>query len=212
MAAWRDCWGSLSWNGPYFLCDGHIYCAMVAERIFCPFSVECFSLLLSVVPLSLVSCFSFLSIGYFSFLVVEGCACFLLPPTFIPRTHFDASTTWNSRLRTYFPRLICTFCTLNPWFYCWGVDLFVVSGRWRERTPFPSHLIQWITAICCIPMKGEGEKRKTADARMRVRRVVRGLFFMGKQIAAVRLVIYSTNWEERLNHCYSYLVLARSDA
>lgn len=47
---------------------------------------------------------------------------------------------------------------------------------------------------------------------MRVRRVVRGLFFMGKQIAAVRLVIYSTNWEERLNHCYSYLVLARSDA
>ena len=37
---------------------------------------------------------------------------------------------------------------------------------------------------------------------MRVRRVVRGLFFMGKQIAAVHLVIYSTNWVERLNHCY----------
>lgn len=40
-----------------------------------------------------ISCFSFLSIGYFSFLVVEGCVCFLLPPTFIPRTHLDASTT-----------------------------------------------------------------------------------------------------------------------
>lgn len=159
-----------------------------------------------------ISCSSFLSIGYFSFLVVEGCACFLLPPTFIPRAHLGASTTFDSRLRTCFLRPICTFCTLNPWFYCWGVDLFVVSGRWRERIPFPSPLIQWITTICCIPVKGEGEKRKTVDARMRVRRVVRGLFFMGKQIAAVRRVIYSTNWEERLNHCYSYLVLARSDA
>ena len=47
---------------------------------------------------------------------------------------------------------------------------------------------------------------------MRVRRGVRGLFFMGKYIVSVRRVIYSTNWEERLNHCYSYLVLARSDA
>jgi hypothetical protein len=37
-------------------------------------------------------------------------------------------------------------------------------------------------------------------------------FFMGKYIVSVRRVIYSTNWEERLNHCYSYLVLARSDA
>ena len=37
-------------------------------------------------------------------------------------------------------------------------------------------------------------------------------FFTGKQIAPVRLVIYSTNWVERLNHCYSYLVLAWSDA
>ena len=35
---------------------------------------------------------------------------------------------------------------------------------------------------------------------------------MGKYIVSVRRVIYSTNWEERLNHCYSYLVLARSDA
>ena len=37
-------------------------------------------------------------------------------------------------------------------------------------------------------------------------------FFMGKYIVSVRRVIYSTNWEERLNHCYSYLVLARCDA
>lgn len=44
---------------------------------------------------------------------------------------------------------------------------------------------------------------------MRVRRVVRGLFFMGKQIAAVRLVIYSTNWVERLNHCYCLTLFLR---
>ena len=31
-----------------------------------------------------VSCFFFLSIGYFYFLVVEGCVRFLLPPTFDP--------------------------------------------------------------------------------------------------------------------------------
>lgn len=46
---------------------------------------------------------------------------------------------------------------------------------------------------------------------MRAQRGVRGQFFMGKYIVSVRRVIYSTNWEERLNHCYSYLVLARSD-
>lgn len=174
-----------------------IFCAMVAKGILSPFSVgcslfilsnvslsfvRCFSLLCQVLLSSSVSCFSFLSIGYFSFLVVEGCVCFLLPPTFIPCTHLGASTTWNSRLRTYFLCPICTFCTLNPWFYCWGVDLLIVSGRWREKYLFPSHLIRWITTICCIHVKGEGEKRKTADARMRVRRVVRGLFFMGKQM------------------------------
>ena len=142
--------------------------------------VRCFSLLLSVVSLSFVRCFSFLSIGYFSFLVAGGCACFLFTAHFYP-----AHTSWceyhvEHSAATYFLRPICTFCTLNPWFYCWGVDLFVVSGRWRERIPFPSHLIRWITIICCIPVKGEGEKRKTADARMRVRRGVRGLFFMGK--------------------------------
>jgi len=181
MAAWRDCWGFLSWKCPYFLCDGSwrnslpLFCLM-----FSLYSIECLSLLRQVFLSSSVSCFSFLSIGYFSFLVVEGCVCFLLPPTFIPRTHLDASTTFDSRLRTCFLRPICTFCTLNPWFYCWGVDLFVVSGRWREKYPFPSHLIQWIITICCIHVKCEGEKRKTADARMHVRRVVRGLFFMGK--------------------------------
>jgi len=60
--------------------------------MFTLYSIECFSLLLSVVSLFFyqlflspsVSCFSFLSIGYFSFLVEEGCVCFLLPPTFDP--------------------------------------------------------------------------------------------------------------------------------
>ena len=136
---------------------------------------------------------------------------FFYRPLLIPCAYLDADTTSDSRLRTCFSRPICTFCTLNPWFYCWGVDLFVVSGRWRERIPFPSHLIQWITTICCIPVKREGEKQKTTDARMRAQRGVRGQFFMGKYIVSVRRVIYSTNWEERLNHCYSYLVLARSD-
>lgn len=69
----------------YLLCDGSwknflpLFCLM-----FSLYSIECFSLLLSVVSLSFVRCFSFLSIRYFSFLVVEGCACFLLPPTFDP--------------------------------------------------------------------------------------------------------------------------------
>ena len=68
----------------------HISCAMVAERIFCPlfcrmfslYSIECFSLLLSVVSLSFVRCFSFLSIGYCSFLVVEGRVRFLFTAHF----------------------------------------------------------------------------------------------------------------------------------
>ena len=97
MAAWRDCWGSLSWKCPYFLCDGHISCAMVAEGILSPFSVGCSLFILSNVFISFyqlflfssISCFSFLSIGYFSFLVVEGCVCFLLPPTFDP-----VGTSW----------------------------------------------------------------------------------------------------------------------
>ena len=77
--------------------SAHISCAMVAEGILSPFSVgcslfilsnvslsfvRCFSLLLSVVSLSFVRCFSFLSIGYFSFLVVEGCVCFLFTAHF----------------------------------------------------------------------------------------------------------------------------------
>ena len=182
MAAWRDCWGFLSWNGPYFLCDAHIYCAMVAERIFCPFSVGCSLFILSNVSLSFYQLFLFSSISCFSLLrqvllfsfhwmflfscCRSLCVLSFYRPLLIPCAHLDASTTFDSRLRTCFLRPICTFCTLNPWFYCWGVDLFVVSGRWRERTPFPSHLIQWITTFCCIHVKGEGEKRKTADARV----------------------------------------------
>ena len=54
--------------------------------MFSLYSIECLSLLRQVFLSSSVSCFSFLSIGYFSFLVVEGSVCFLLPPTFI-RAH-----------------------------------------------------------------------------------------------------------------------------
>lgn len=145
-------------------------------------SISCFPFLLSVVSLlRQVLLFSFHWIFLFSCCRRLYVLSFYRP-LLIPRAHLDASTTLDSRLRAYFLRPICTFCTLNPWFYCWGVDLFAVSGRWIERIPFPSHLIQWITTICFIPVKREGEKRKTADARMRVRRVVRGLFFMGKQM------------------------------
>ena len=65
-----------------------ISCAVVVEGIFCPFSVGCSLFILSVVSLFFyqlflspsVSCF--FSIGYFSFLVVEGCACFLFTAHF----------------------------------------------------------------------------------------------------------------------------------
>ena len=63
-----------------------------------PFLLSVFLSLLSVVSLSSVRCFSFLSIGYFSFLVVEGCVCFLFTAHFYPRAHLGASTTWNTRL------------------------------------------------------------------------------------------------------------------
>lgn len=158
----------------YFLCDGSwrnslpLFC-----RMFTLYSIECFSLLLSVVSLffyqlflSFVRCFSFLSIGYFSFLVVEGCVCFLFTAHFWSRAHILMRAPYRTFSCYLFLTLICTFCTLNPWFYCWGVGLFIVSGRWREKYPFPSHLIRWITTICCIPVKGEGEKRKTAEARV----------------------------------------------
>ena len=62
----------------------HIFCAMVAEGILSPFSVGCSLFILSNVSLSFVRCFSFLSIGYFSFLVVEGCVCFLFTAHFYP--------------------------------------------------------------------------------------------------------------------------------
>ena len=155
----------------YLLCDGSwknfppLFCLM-----FSLYSIECFSLLLSVVSLSFVRCFSFLFFSFHWIFLFSCCRrlC-VLPfyrPLLIPCAHLDERTTLDSRLRACFLRPICTFCTLNPWFYCWGVDLFVVAGRWRERIPFPSHLIRWITTVCCIPVKREGEKQKTADARV----------------------------------------------
>ena len=167
MAAWRDCWGSLSWKCPYFLCDGHISCAMVAEGILSPFSVGCSLFILSNVALFFCQLFLFSFHRIFLFSCRRRlCVLSFYRPLLIPCAHLDERTTLDSRLRACFLRPICTFCTLNPWFYCWGVDLFVVSGRWRERIPFPSHLIRWITTVCCIPVKREGEKQKTADARV----------------------------------------------
>lgn len=83
----------------YLLCDGSwknfppLFCLM-----FSLYSIECFSLLLSVVSLFFYQLFlspssgaslffSFLSIGYFSFLVVEGCVCFLFTAHFWSRAH-----------------------------------------------------------------------------------------------------------------------------
>ena len=57
----------------YLLCDG-------SWKNFLPLFCQLF---LS----SSVSCFSFLSIGYFSFLVVEGCVCFLFTAHFWSRAH-----------------------------------------------------------------------------------------------------------------------------
>ena len=161
----------------YLLCGGSwknflpLFCLM-----FSLYSIECFSLLLSVVSLFFYQLFLSPSSGaslFFSFhwIFLFSCCrrlCVLSfnRPLLIPCAHLDERTTLDSRLRACFLRPICTFCTLNPWFYCWGVDLFVVSGRWRERIPFPSHLIRWITTVCCIPVKREGEKQKTADARV----------------------------------------------
>lgn len=162
--------------------------------MFSLYSIKCFLFILSNVS------FSFYQLFLFSFhwIFLFSCRRRLCVLSFTAHFWSRAHILMRAPYRTFgcylFLTLICTFCTLNPWFYCWGVDLFVVSGRWRERISFPSHLIRWITTICCIPVKGEGEKRKTADARMRVQRGVRGLFFMGKQIAPVRRVIYSTNW------------------
>ena len=70
--------------------SAHIFCAMVAKGILSPFSVGCSLFILSNVSLffyqlflfSSISCFSFLSIGYFSFLVVEGSVCFLFTAHF----------------------------------------------------------------------------------------------------------------------------------
>ena len=50
--------------------------------MFSLYSIECLSLLRQVFLSSSVSCFSFLSIGYCSFLVVEGCVRFLFTAHF----------------------------------------------------------------------------------------------------------------------------------
>lgn len=56
-----------------------ISCAVVVEGIFCPFSVG--------YSLSFCQLLLFSFIGYFSFLVVEGCACFLFTVHFWSRAH-----------------------------------------------------------------------------------------------------------------------------
>ena len=50
----------------YFLCDGHISCAMVAEGILSPFSVGCSLFILSNVFISFYQLFPFSSISCFS--------------------------------------------------------------------------------------------------------------------------------------------------
>lgn len=109
--------------------SAHISCAMVAKGILSPFSVGCSLFILSNVSLSFVRCFSFLSIGYFSFLVVEGCVCFLFTAHFYP-----AHTSWCE----YHVELSAAYLFLTSdlhFLYAQsvilgqGVDLFVVSGR-----------------------------------------------------------------------------------
>ena len=203
----------------YFLCDGSwrnslpLFC-----RMFTLYSIECFYLLLSVVSLffyqlflSFVRCFSFLSIGYFSFLVVEGCVCFLLPPSFDP-----VRTSWCEH-HIGLPAAYLFLTSDLHFLHTQSVILLLRSGficcvrKVKRKNPVsftPNPLNH-----SCFLHPCEGWRRKTKNSwRARMRVGLGQRFFTGKQIAAVCRIIYSTNWEERLNHCYSYLVLARSDA
>lgn len=226
MTAWRDCWGFLSWNGPYFLCDGHIYCAMVAERIFCLFSVGCSLFILSNVSLpfcqlflfSSISCFSLLrQLFLFSFhwILLFSCRRRLCALSFT--AHFyPAHTSWCE----HHVELSAAYLFLTSdlhFLHTQSVILLLRSGficcvrKVKRKNPVsftPNPLNH-----SCLLHPCEGWRRKTKNSwRARMRVGLGQRFFTGKQIAAVCRIIYSTNWEERLNHCYSYLVLARSDA
>lgn len=159
----------------------------------CFFSfVRCFSLLLSVVSLSFVSCFSFLSIGYFSFLVVEGCVCFLLPPTFDP-----VRTSWCEH-QIGLPAA-CLFLTSDLHFlHAQSVILLLRSGliccvrKVKRKNPvsFTPNPVNHN----CLLHPCEAWRRKTKNSwRARMRVGLGQRFFTGKQIALVRRVIYSTN-------------------
>lgn len=179
--------------------------------MFSLYSIECISFLLSVVSLSFVRCFSFLSIGYFSFLVVEGCVCFLLPPTFDP-----VRISWCGH-HIGLPAAYLFLTSDLHFLHAQSVILLLRSGliccvrKVKRKNPvsFTPNPVNHN----CLLHPCEGWRRKTKNSwRARMRVGLGQRFFTGKQIAAVRRIIYSTNWEERLNHSYSYLVLARSDA
>ena len=203
----------------YLLCDGSwknflpLFC-----RMFSLYSIECISPLLSVVSLffyqlflSFVSCFSFLSIGCFSFLVVEGCVCFLFIAHFWSRAHI----LMRAPYRTFSCYL---FLTSDLHFlHAQSVVLWLRSGLIncvrKVKRKNPVSVTHNPVNHNCLLHPCEGWRRKTKNSwRARMRVGLGQRFFTGKQIAAVRRIIYLTNWEERLNHCYSYLVLARSDA
>ena len=138
------------------------------------------------------------------------CALFL-PPTFDP-----VRTSWCEH-HIGLPAA-CLFLTSDLHFlHAQSVILLLRSGllccvrKVKRKNPVsftPNPMNHNYLLYPC-----EGWRRKTKNSWRACMRVGLGQrFFTGKQIAPVRRVIYSTNWEERLNHCYSYLVLARSDA
>ena len=187
MAAWRDCWGFLSWKCPYFLCDGSwrnslpLFC-----RMFSFYSIECFPFLLSVVSL-------FFPLDISLFLSQEAVCAFFLPPTFDP-----VRTSWCEH-HIGLPAA-CLFLTSDLHFlHAQSVILLLRSGliccvRKVKRmnpvsfTPNPVNH-NYLLHPC------EGWRRKTKNSwRARMRVGLGQRFFMGKYIVSVRRVIYSTNW------------------
>lgn len=157
-------------------------CAMVAEGILSPFSVGCSLFILSNVSLSFVRCFSFLSIGYFSFLVVEGCVCFLFTTHFYPvRTswcehHIGLSAAYlflTSDL--HFLHAQSVILLLRSGFIC-----CVRKVKRKNPVPFTPNPVNhnYLLHPC------EGWRRKTKNSWRAYARakVSRGLFFMGKQM------------------------------
>lgn len=141
---------------------------------------------------SSVSCFSFLSIGYFSFLVVEGCVCFLFTAHFWSREHI------LMRAPHWLPAAYLFLTSDLHFLHAQSVILLLRSGliccvrKVKRKNPvsFTPNPVNHN----CLLHPCEAWRRKTKNSwRARMRVGLGQRFFTGKQIALVRWVIYSTN-------------------